>query len=162
MSARRLSVGPQVHHQEAPTGGAVHVSCPPRQAGKQKNTSACVLSRLPPCPDARQAPASTSLLFHQDNSEIENLYAPAVTGTHTQTACPWAALPHTHTHTHVENRETRTKQEKRWKENSSGTAELSKTSFGLVKIRMEACSVPGEAKEPLPSPDHKNSPRRSS
>ena len=26
---------------------------------------------------------------------------------------------------HVENRETRTKQEKRWKENSSGTAELS-------------------------------------
>ena len=32
---------------------------------------------------------------------------------------------HTHTHTHVGNRETRTKQEKRLKENSSGTAELS-------------------------------------
>ena len=32
---------------------------------------------------------------------------------------------HTHTHTQVENRETRTKHEKRWKENSSGTAELS-------------------------------------
>ena len=35
-------------------------------------------------------------------------------------------------HTHVENRETRTKQEKRLKENSSGTAELSQTSFGLL------------------------------
>ena len=29
MSARRLSVVQQVHHQEAPTGGAVYVSCPP-------------------------------------------------------------------------------------------------------------------------------------
>ena len=35
--------------------------------------------------------------------------------------------------THVENRETRTKQEKQLNENSSGTAELSWTSFGLMK-----------------------------
>ena len=35
MSAVRLSVVQQVHHQEAPTGGAVHVSCPPLQAGNR-------------------------------------------------------------------------------------------------------------------------------
>ena len=35
------------------------------------------------------------------------------------------AFTHPRTHTHVENRETRTKQEKRLKENSSETAELS-------------------------------------
>ena len=39
------------------------------------------------------------------------------THTHTHTRTP--------THTHVENRKTRTKQEKRLKGNSSGTAELS-------------------------------------
>ena len=34
---------------------------------------------------------------------------------------------------HVENRETAAEQERRLKENSSGTAELSETSFGLMK-----------------------------
>ena len=60
---------------------------------------------------------------------------------------------HTLTHTQIENRDKRTKQEKWWKENSSGIAELSKTSFGLVKMAVnEACSVLGKAKKPAPFP----------
>ena len=41
------------------------------------------------------------------------------------TRCNQSSIGRARTHTHVENRETRTKQEKRLKENSSGTAELS-------------------------------------
>ena len=36
-----------------------------------------------------------------------------------------APVPSVRTRTHVENREARTKQQKRWEENTSGTAELS-------------------------------------
>ena len=46
MSARRLSVVQQVHHHEALAGGAVHVLCPPLQAGKQRHASTSVLCKL--------------------------------------------------------------------------------------------------------------------
>ena len=43
MSAGRLSVEQQVHHQEAPAGGAVHVSCPPLQAGNSMKQPLCAV-----------------------------------------------------------------------------------------------------------------------
>ena len=47
-AARRLSVVQQVHGQQAPTGGAVHLSCPPLQAGIQGHAKACAPPPPPP------------------------------------------------------------------------------------------------------------------
>ena len=82
----------------------------------------------------------------------------------------------TRAHRNVENRKTRTKQEKRLKENSSGTAELSYTSFGLLveNEQMQFWTVGSARRSMCLSPhllphsvlhcatDHKNRPRRSS
>ena len=85
-------------------GGAVHVLCPPLQAGKQKEVSTCVLSTLPPCPVTGQVPVATSLPFHQDESEIENLYHPLLGGhthTHRHRHRHTDTDTDTHTHTHM-------------------------------------------------------------
>ena len=63
-------------------------------------------------------------LVHEANYELGEVFRSCKT--------PDNRTMHGFSHTHVENRETRTKQEKRLKENSSGTAELSETSFGLL------------------------------
>ena len=59
--------------------------------------------------------------------------------THTigHTSCNQAPTSVTHTHTHTHTLGTRTEQETRLKENSSTTAEQSKTSFGLPKMMAE-------------------------
>ena len=90
MSAGRLSVVQQVHHQEAPTGGAVHVLCPPLQAGNSMKQPLCAVRPVTQ-PRTQPGPASNIPVFYPDNSEIENLNVPPVTGwthTHTQPA-PW-------------------------------------------------------------------------
>ena len=81
MSARRLSVVQQVHHQEAPTGGAVHVSCPP--AGRKQYETAPV--RCPSRTPYPARPASNIPVFYPDDSEIENLDVPPVTNTQIHT-----------------------------------------------------------------------------
>ena len=92
MSAGRFSVIQQVHHQEAPTGAAVHVSCPPLQAGNGMKQPLWPVRPVTQ-PRTQPGPASNIPVFYPDDSEIENLNVPADTGwTHTHTACPMAAL----------------------------------------------------------------------
>ena len=94
-AAGRLSVIQQVHGQQAPTGGAVHLSCPPLQAGVQGHAKACA----PGGPSPRPAPSVPAPLFPCTIRTIRELITcknhPSPGGTRT----------HTHTHTHTQVRQ---------------------------------------------------------
>ena len=107
--ARRLSVVQQAHAQQAPTGGAVHLSCPPLQAGIQGHAKACA----PGSPSPRPAPSVPAPLFPCTIRTIRELVTcknhPSPGG-HTHTFCPLAALTHPHTHTDPATNSTRSRQ----------------------------------------------------
>ena len=90
-AAGRLSVVQQVHGQQAPTRGAVHLSCPPLQAGKQGHAKACAPGSPSPHP-APSVPAPQFPCTIRTIRELVTCKNHPSPGGHTHTLCPLAAL----------------------------------------------------------------------